>query len=511
MFSATPFLRAYARHRFKTVEKLDPIESQKTQLLRLISKCAGTQFGREHDFTSIKSVEDYQKKVPLRTYEKFWNEYWKPKFPFIAGVSWPDLPSYFAVSSGTTSGTTKYIPCTNEILASNQKAGLDTLIYHLINRPKSDIFGGKNLILGGSTNLDLLAPGVWAGDLSGIVAKTTPWWIKGHYFPPPELAFISDWEEKIDKIARKALEIDIRMISGVPSWLLIFLDKCRELRGDSGALLRDFFPNLELVVHGGIKFDSYMPVYQELLAGSHAETREVYPASEGFLGVQDRGYNEGMRLVIDNGIFFEFVPLEELDSDSPTRHWVANVQKDVNYAVILTTCAGLFSYVIGDTVRFIETSPPRILVTGRTSYMLSAFGEHLIEEEIQDGLNRAAATACVPIGEYSVGPVFPKSSAELGKHLYIVECLGDIPSEEQQNLFLSALDGELKMRNDDYRAHRSDGYGLNPPELLAVRHGTFQQWMKHRGKLGGQNKVPRVINDSQLFDDLVTFAKRSID
>jgi hypothetical protein len=400
------------------------------------------------------------------------------------------------------------------MLASNRKAAFDLLVYHVNNRSNSRILGGKNFLLGGSTELTSPAPGIFFGDLSGIVAKHVPWWLASRYFPPAELTALKSWEEKVDAFARASLSEDIRMISGVPAWMMIFFDHLRKVasevsvgEGTNVQKLADIYRNLEMVVHGGVNFAPYVERFREILSDSHAELREVYPASEGFIAAADRAYGEGLRLNLDHGIFYEFVPLSELGSENPTRHWIANVELDVNYAVVMSTCAGLWSYVIGDTVRFVDNvERPAVLVTGRTSYYLSAFGEHLIAEEIEDGVTTAARENGYAVSDYSVGPVYPKGEGDLGGHIYIVEFVGGaVPNEEELSRFVVALDRRLSERNEDYEAHRSKGFGLKAPQVVAVPAGTFSEWMRTRGKLGGQNKVPRIITKQEILDDLLRF------
>ena len=359
-------------------------------------------------------------------------------------------------------------------------------------------------MLGGSTTLVKQAEGIYSGDLSGIVTKTIPWWAKLRYFPPEDLALLSKWEEKIEKFADAALREDIRLISGVPSWMLILFDRLRALTGKER--LVEIFPNLELLVHGGIKFDPYRDLFEDILQGSHAETREVYVASEGFIAIQDRNYNEGMVLLTNHEVFYEFVPVEELESANPARHWVKNIEPGVNYAVVLSTAAGLWSYVLGDTVRFVEVNPPRLLVTGRTAYMLSAFGEHLIEEELSQAVAYAAQKLGLHVNDFSVAPIFPATSSELGRHKYLIECHESGVDKDTTIKFISLLDEKLIKLNEDYQAHRADSFGLKAPEVHFVPAGTFAGWMKSRGKLGGQNKVPRVILDGKLFESLESFA-----
>jgi hypothetical protein len=480
---------------------------QELQLLHLVRTASSTRFGKEHGFSKIASVKEFQQQVPLRRYEDFWNTYWKPHFPSITNQTWPGTVPYFPVSSGTTSGTTKYIPYSGAMQRSNTKAGLDLLVHHLNNQPESRLFAGKNFILGGSTELVEEAPDIFSGDLSGIAVKTLPWWARPRYFPPQELALIKDWEEKIDVLARRSLDEHITMISGVPAWLLLFFNKLFELAPEARGNVKEIYPHLEMLVHGGVNFQPYRQQFEQLLHGSKAEMREVYPASEGFIAIADRAYGDGLKLNLDHGIFFEFVPMEDLNSANPRRHWIGNVEEDINYAIVLSTCAGLWSYIIGDTVRFVDTKAGRLLITGRTSYYLSAFGEHLIEDEVQDALAAAAEHTGLSFHDFSVGAVFPASTQDLGGHLFIVEFDSGLPGQSSLADFSKVIDARLSARNEDYQAHRSKGFGLKAPEVLAVPQDTFSKWMKSRGKLGGQHKVPRLISDTQLFEGLREFVR----
>lgn len=505
MFDATPFFRAYARRRRRKIDALDPVAAQSAQLLRLVRRAASTQFGRDHDFDRIRTVEDFQATVPLRRYEEFWQDYWEAEFPTIDDATWPGRIPFFAVTSGTTGDVTKYIPVTREMNRSNRQAAIDLLVHHLAARPKSRLMGGQNFMLGGSTDLVARARGVASGDLSGIAARDVPWWAQARYFPPLDLALIEDWEEKVERLAEASMAADIRSISGTPSWLLILFDRMAEMRGHDEARLVQYWPNLELLIHGGVNFGPYHHRYEALLAGSHAEMREVYPASEGFIASADRGYGEGLRLNLDIGLFYEFVPVDELGAASPTRHWLGTVETGVNYAIVLSTCAGMWGYVLGDTVRFVDRDPPRLLVTGRTAYTLSAFGEHLIGEEIEVAVAEAAQTIGQEVTDYTVGAVFPEKRGELGGHLYIVEFSGAVPDAAPIAAFAEAIDRRLSEENEDYAAHRADGFGMKPPRIHAVPSGTFAAWMKSRGKLGGQNKVPRILADHDRFAGLCGF------
>ena len=508
MLDATPLLKLYANCRLRRLTMQSPEAAQERELLALVARARDTSFGRDHGFDDISDVAGFQARVPLRHYEDFWETYWRANFPTLTDSTWPGTVPYFAVTSGTTTGATKYIPCTAGMMASNRKASFDLLSHHIHNRPESRILAGRSFMLGGSTDLVQRAPGIYSGDLSGIAVRDMPWWVRPRYFPPRSLALLEDWEEKVELLARRSLEANIRSISGTPSWLLILFDRIAALRPGIGPELVNFFPDLELLVHGGVNFMPYRKRFDALLAGGHAELREVYPASEGFLGVADLGYGDGLRLMLDSGIFMEFIPVDELETPNPTRHWIGNAECGVNYAIAVSTCAGLWSYFIGDTVEFVDLDPPRVLITGRTAYMLSAFGEHLIDAEIEEAVTAAADGIDETVTDYSVGAVFPERESELGGHLYFVEFGGGVPEAGLMARFTDELDRTLCETNEDYAAHRAGGYGMKPPEVRAVTPGTFAAWMKSHGKLGGQNKVPRVINDTDLFDGLRNFAER---
>ena len=505
----TPLFRLHARRRLRQLAGEDAVAQQERQLRLLLAQAADTMFGRAHGFGTINTVGEFQKRVRLRRYEDFWAEYWQRGFPNIVDSTWPGRIPYFALTSGTSTGTTKYIPCSREMVRSNKRAAIDVVVHHLANRPRSRMMGGKSFMLGGSTDFQTLAPGVEAGDLSGIATATMPPWARLWSFPPRELALIADWEEKVARLAPLSLTQDIRALSGTPSWLLIFFDKLAALRPGTQGRLVDFYPNLELLVHGGVNVAPYRRRFETLLEGGHAETREVYAASEGFIALADRGPEDGMRLIVDNGLFFEFVPLDELGSASPTRHWLATAELGVDYALVLSNCAGAWSYILGDTVKLVNRAPPRLVITGRVTYMLSAFGEHLIDAEVERAVALAADAIGRTVSDYAVGPLFPERQGALGGHLYLVEFAGPVPDAAAVAAFAKTLDEALSADNDDYRAHRSGGFGLKAPEVRAVKPGAFAAWMKSRGKLGGQHKVPRIVTDVLLLRALRDFMART--
>ncbi len=502
MIDSTPLLRLHARARLRRLARLDPVAAQRRELLRLVRRAAPTRFGAGHGFDRIRDVVDFQARVPLRRYEQFWEEYWRPAFPILRDVTWPGTVPFFALSSGTTSGRDKYIPCTHAMIRSNARAGLDVLSHHLAARPDSRVLGGKSFMLGGSSQLTEEAPGVFSGDLSGIALDRMPWYGRPFRFPPLDIALLADWEDKLERLVERVPQEDIRVLTGTPSWLLILFDRLAERHPERGSGAAAFFPKLELLVHGGVNFAPYRGRFQSLLAGSRAELREVYPASEGFIAAADRGYGEGLRLIVDNGLFFEFVPVEELDRPNPTRHWAATLETGVNYAVVLSTCAGLWGYVLGDTVRFVERAPPRLLITGRTSYCLSDFGEHLLGEQIEQAVAAAAEAIGAAVTDYAVGAVHADRPGGLGGHLYVVEFAEGPVTAARLAVFAATLDARLAAASEDYRMRRAGNVGLAAPRIEPAPPGAFAAWMKRRGKLGGQNKVPRIINDPALFDSL---------
>ena len=511
MHDATWLLRLYARQRLRRLAHMDPEQAQRRTLSSLIRKARRTQFGRDHGFSPDWSLDDFRSRVPLRDYDAFWEAYWREPFPRLTDCTWPGPVPWFAVSSGTTTGATKYIPVSREMRRSNVRAGAELMVHHVANRPESRLLAGRVFMLGGSTGLVRRAPGVSSGDLSGIAAAEMPGWARLRYFPPRDLEAIADWEEKIDRFAERSLDEEISAIAGTPSWLLIFFERLAGTAGSRSGRVADIWPRLEMLSHGGVAWAPYRDRFAALLEGSGAETREVYPASEGFFAIADRGDGEGLRLLLDTGIFYEFIPLDELDSAEPDCRWIGDAEPGVNYALAVTTCAGLWRYLVGDTVTLVERDPPRVLVTGRTSYMLSAFGEHVIGAEVERAVAEAARAIGATVTDFSAGSLFPEEAGQRGGHLYIVEFGaepgGSGPDAGRQARFAETLDAALCRLNDDYDAHRAGGYGLDAARVSLMPPGGFAAWMKSRGRLGGQNKVPRIVNDRELFAALQAFAE----
>src|SRR3954453_9405822 len=463
-----------ARRRVARLAQSDPVQVQERTLLRLVHTARATRFGRDHGFKAIRTVADFQKAVPLRTYEDVWQLYFRDQYPIFDNLTWPGRIPYLALTSGTTQGATKYIPVSRAMLASNRKAAQTMVAYHLAARPDSRLFHGRLFFLGGSSDLERPAPDVQQGDLSGIVSKELNELLRPYTFPPLDLALEPNWDRKLALLAARSLREPITLVGGVPSWLLALFHRLLDLSGKS--TLAEVWPTLELVVHGGVKFDPYREAFEALLGSPRIRLQETYPCSEGFVAFGDPATGL-LRLVFDHGLFYEFVPVDELDAPNPTRHWLGDVQVGVNYAIVLSTCAGMWAHVVGDTVRFESLSPPLLTFTGRTKYALSAFGEHLISEEIEAAIADASASHNASVRDWHVGPVF---RGALGHHLYVVEFL---KPPEDLDAFRSTLDADLSRRNADYRAHRAEGVGLPAPALVVARPGGFDAWMRSRGQL----------------------------
>jgi hypothetical protein len=491
----------YARLRVARLDRYPAARSQEQTVLRLVRQATGTRFGRDHGFASIRTVADYQRQVPLRDYEAFWTEYWRPAFPHLTNSTWPGQAPYLALSSGTTTGSTKYIPVSAEMLASNRRAALTSLAWFRAAYPDASLFTGRMLFLGGCTDLTTPDPAfskTLAGDLSGIAAREVPSILRPFTYPPLDLALLTDWQEKLHRLAEQSARLPVTLVSGVPSWLLVLFERLRQLIDRER--ITEVWPTLRVVVHGGTRFDPYRGLFRRLV-GDGVHFLETYPASEGFVAAEDPRHGL-LRLIPDHGVFFEFVPVGELGRERPTRHTVADIIPGLQYAVVLTTCAGLWSYVLGDTVCFERRDPPLLRFTGRTRQFLSAFGEHLIGEEVERAVAQAAAAIGADVTDFHVGPIFPDSAGAAGHHRYLVEFARPPRGVES---FARDVDAVLCRINEDYRAHRAGDLTLRGPEVVPIRRGGFADWMRSRGKLGGQHKVPRMDNSGRLTEELTAW------
>ena len=507
----------------RTVRKLrdghDAVPAQERTFAGLRSRLAATVYGRIHGIEANTSYAHFQAHVPLQTYEGF--------LPYVermkageSDVLWPGHCSFYAVSSGTTAGRTKYLPVTDAMLEHFRKAGLDSLLYYTARVGHTGVFRGKHLFLGGSTLLSRLEESktlpAFAGDLSGITALNLPGWVEKHlYEPGTEIAQIADWPAKLEAIAERTWNRDITMLAGIPSWLLILAEAVKERASRGRAPLADLqavWPNLECLIHGGVPVG---PFVDELRAhiGQKVNFHEVYPASEGFIATQDAESALGLRLMTDVGLFFEFLPMKDYQSGNLSLLGqltvpLAGVKAGVDYALVLSTPAGLTRYVIGDVVRFISTDVPRLVYVGRTALQLSAFGEHVIEKELTDALLAVCQRHGWTITNFHVAPLFSDSAAgqRRGRHEWWVELRPNTIATPTGPVIAAELDVELKRLNDDYEAKRNGG-GLEPPHVKLVMPGVFEHWLRAKDKWGGQNKMPRCRSDRQIADELAQVAR----
>ncbi|MBN9118796.1 MAG: GH3 auxin-responsive promoter family protein [Planctomycetes bacterium] len=506
--AADAALVRYAHYRTRSLDELDAGKVQHATLMKLVRTARSTRFGHDHDFSRITSVADYQARVPVRDYEWFWNTYWKDAYPRIDNITWPGKVPYYALSSGTTSGATKYIPVSWDMVRSNKKAAFTTTALFRHADPAAKLFTGKFFFLGGSTDLRKQPDGSLAGDLSGIAAKELLAFLRPYTFPPFDLTLMTDWDAKVRRFAELSANEPITALSGIPAWMYVLFGKLKEVTGKK--TVAEVWPQLRLVIHGGTKFDPYRELFKHEIGSDRVKFCEVYPCSEGFIATEDPRYKL-LRVVPDHDIFFEFVPFDDFDKhgrlkDHPTRHTLANVEVGVQYAVVLTSCAGVWSYLVGDTVAFEKRDPPLIRFTGRTKYFLSAFGEHLISEEVEKAVAHAAEACGVVALDFHVGPVFPSQPGKPGHHLYLIEFAEGAPDVSR---FAKLIDEELSRINEDYAPHRVGDLAMLMPEVRVVKPGGFAEWMKARGKYGGQNKVPRMDNSGAMTKDMAAwFAER---
>ncbi|HEY0669928.1 MAG TPA: GH3 auxin-responsive promoter family protein [Sphingobacteriaceae bacterium] len=472
--------------------KNNAVSAQNTVLKQLVNKAKNTAFGRDHHFDKISTYSDFKKNVPVRDYEEL-RTYVDRVVKGEPDVLWPGKPAYFAKTSGTTSGT-KYIPISKESMPEHVKAARNALLCYIHETGKTDFIDGKMIFLQGSPVLDIKA-GIATGRLSGIVAHHVPKYLQKNRLPSYETNCIEDWEQKVDAIVDETINEDMRLISGIPPWIQMYYDRLSAKSG--GKKIKDIFKNLSLFVYGGVNFEPYRAKLEESI-GRKIDSIETYPASEGFIAFQDSQKDNGLLLLVDAGIFYEFIPSDEYYNENPTRISLQDVELDKNYAIILNTSAGLWGYSIGDTVKFVSKNPYRILVTGRIKHFISAFGEHVIGEEVESALMSVANAEGVEIIEFTVAPQVTPEDGQLPYHEWFIE-FGKQPAD--MNDFRLKVDKALQMKNS-YYFDLIEGNILQPLQIRTLQKDAFINYMRSEGKLGGQNKVPRLSNDRLIADKL---------
>ena len=475
----------------------NPENTQEEQLNFLLEMAAYTRFGREYDFKRIKDIESFQQAVPLQNYDTL--------FPYIEtmmqgepDVLWHGKVKHFAKSSGTTSSRSKYIPVSQEGLEFNHyQGGKDVIAFYLHNYPDSKLLKGKTLKLGGSKKL-LKHQQAYVGDLSAIMIDNMPFWANLATVPVKKTALMSDWEQKLDKIITESLRSNLTGLAGVPSWMLMFLKEVLNRTGKSNVL--EVWPHLEVFFHGGVSFAPYRDTYGKLFPSNKFHYMEIYNASEGFFALQDRKDADDLLLMLNYGIFYEFIPMSDFKGiHSENVISLKDVEPGVNYAMIISTNSGLWRYIIGDTVRFTSVRPYRIKITGRTKHFVNAFGEEVVIENADRAIEKAASQTGAEIKEYTLAPVYMQTDSK-GAHQWLIE-FDKEPDDFEK--FKKILDETLQELNSDYAAKRYKNMTMQAPVVEKARPGLFYDWLNKQGKLGGQNKVPRLSNDRDLMEQLL--------
>lgn len=492
---------------FKRLYQIDlfkkfPFDAQHEVLLNLIDTAKRTEFGEEYDFKSIKTIEEFQKRVPIHTYEQI-KPYIDKLMQGQQNVLWPSEIKWFAKSSGTTSDKSKFIPVSRETLEdSHFRGGKDILALYATNYPEKGLFKGKGLTLGGSHQINKINNESFYGDLSAILIENLPFWTYFVRTPSQEIALMSEWEAKLEKIADATIKENVTNIAGVPSWMLVLIRYILNKTGKDNIL--EVWPNLELFTHGGVSFEPYREQYKKLIPTDDMNYLETYNASEGFFSIQEHPGEKDMLLMLDYGVFYEFIPVEEIDQENPKALHIDDVKLDTNYAIIITTNSGLWRYMIGDTVKFTSLYPHKIKISGRTKHFINAFGEEVIIDNAEKALKEASKRTNALIKEYTAAPVF-MSENNKGSHQWLIE-FDKMPSSVEE--FRDILDEALQKVNSDYEAKRYKDITLEKPLLTVAKEGLFYAWLKEKGKIGGQNKVPRLANDRKYVDELLELNKK---
>lgn len=477
-----------------------PVEVQKEIFSQLLRTARKTDFGQEYGFRDITTINAYKERVPIFTYEDF--------FPYIdkllkgqQNVSWPTEIKWFAQSSGTTNAKSKFIPVSQEALTDcHFKGGKDMLGIYFNNHPDSKMFTGKGLAIGGSQQINQFDSNSnsYYGDVSAVIMSNLPFWAQLARTPKLEIALMSEWEEKIEKMANTTIQENVTNIVGVPTWTVVLLQQILELTGKKH--IHEVWPNLEVFIHGAVSFQPYEAIFKKLVPSKKMNYLETYNASEGFFGIQDRSNSRDLLLMLDYGIFYEFIPIENIDQENPKTIGLEDVEINKNYALVISTNAGLWRYMIGDTVKFTCLDPFRIRISGRTKHFINAFGEELIVENAEQAIKTACEETNAIIGDYTAGPRYIDTENK-GGHEWIIE-FNELPGDKES--FVKILDSTLMEANSDYEAKRYKDIALEAPIIHFAQKGTFYNWMKKRGKLGGQHKVPRLANNRDYIDDILS-------
>ena len=472
-----------------------PAQTQERLLLRMVRRAAGTLWGRTHGYPAIRSVRDFQAAVTPCGYDDI-APLWHRAFDGTRDVTWPGHVRFFALSSGTTAEAAKAIPVTHDAIRANIRSGITLTALCDHQAPHANLAAGKTLYFGGCTQLEPRGP-CWQGDSSGIMARHMPRLAWRFRLPEPDVAALADWEAKAEAICNRYRASPVRAIAGLPSWTLLLFRRLIDLAGAS--CVADVWPGLRVFIHFGMAFEPYREQFQQLV-GRPIACIDTYSSSEGGLNaIQSEQGDPSMQLELDAGAFYEFVPLAELGSPEPTRLTLDQVELDTPYALLLSTVAGIWAYDVGDVVRFTSLSPPKIIVAGRTRLSLNTFGEHVIQEELERAVTAACEATGVNVVEFTVATVLPTAAEPRGGHLWLVEFPAAPPPTDP---FTARLDQSLCDDNLDYRIHRANDYAMLPPRLTVLAPGTFYEWARRRGHLGGQHKIPRVPPSPEMAHEL---------
>ena len=501
--SITRLARPFFQHRLKAIARYatDAEEIQRKVLKRLLREAAQTAYGRDHGFGEIRSYEEFSHAVPVNTYEELKGFIDRMRHG-ERDVLWKGRVKWYAKSSGTTNDKSKFIPVSSAGLRDTHYAGgTDAVALYLQNNPESRLFDGRALILGGSHQSNYNLPGSLVGDLSAILIENINPVVNLFRVPKKRVALLSDFEEKRDLIAREALRKNVTNLSGVPSWMMGVITRVLEL--SSKQYLDEVWPNLEVFFHGGIAFTPYRELYHSLIRNPRMQYMETYNASEGFFGLQSDLADPAMLLMLDYGVFYEFIPLEEVGKEQPQVVPLWEVETNRNYAIVITTSCGLWRYQIGDTVRFTQTRPYKFVISGRTKSFINAFGEELIVDNAEQGLAEACQQTGAQVREYTAAPVFMDETGKC-RHQWVIE-FTKMPANVGE--FATILDRTLQNVNSDYEAKRHKDITLQPLEIIVGRTNLFHDWLSSRGKLGGQHKVPRLANNRAIIEEVIALNK----